>query len=418
MPQQINGPAVSRSALPFRVGTAETPRSVRLNHLRGWQPGQSLILVVDDDETVAEGIVAMLEGEGRTVVVCHDAEAAQMALKEFPFTHVISDLQLSSIPFEGVHLVDAARRAQPDSRIVVVSGYGSHIVKSTALAVGADAFLSKPFDREELEVALGESLAVATDSSDTGHLVYVRDVDALLASRSLISHFQPIVNLHTEEPQIFAFEALARAGENWPFQDMRTLFEYAAQKRKIVEINAACIEAALTHGARLSARTNLFVNIDPPALSSSGFVNHICAVAASAGVRLTQIVLELTENAITYDHSATIRSIDALRALGVRFAIDDAESAVANLQLVEQIRPAYMKISHHMGTDFHTDPKKVDAVMRIVGLAHILRAPVILEGIESPATFECARQIGIEFGQGFWLGEPVDAATAGGYLAA
>ena len=112
---------------------------------------QQTILLVEDDPLVAAGIAAMLEREGRTVVVCNDAASAEVALSKQLFTHVVTDLQLSAAPFEGVQLIEAVRRSQPESRIIAMSGYASQIVESAALAVGADAFIGKPFEIEQLE---------------------------------------------------------------------------------------------------------------------------------------------------------------------------------------------------------------------------------------------------------------------------
>lgn len=115
---------------------------------------QQTILLVEDDPIVAAGVAAMLEREGRTVVVCNDAASAEVALSKQLFTHVVTDLQLSAAPFEGVQLIGAARRSQPESRIIAMSGYASQIVESAALAVGADAFLGKPFEIEQLEAII------------------------------------------------------------------------------------------------------------------------------------------------------------------------------------------------------------------------------------------------------------------------
>ncbi len=112
------------------------------------------ILIVDDDALVCDAVLAMLEREDRRVVVCGDARSAQLALREFRFTHVVCDLQLSELPFEGVAFVDFVRQALPTARIVVMTGYPSPIVRSTALAVGADAFLPKPFGASDIAYAL------------------------------------------------------------------------------------------------------------------------------------------------------------------------------------------------------------------------------------------------------------------------
>lgn len=372
---------------------------------------ETTILVVDDDPVVADGLSSMLKRDGRTVVVCHDLQSAQLALDEFPFTHVVSDLELSSAALEGVQLVDSARRTHPDSRIVVVSGSTSTVAMSTALAVGADFFLSKPCESSEIEAALGAPVAHPIGSAfpEGGVLHHVHDLDAILASHDLTSHYQPIFDLTAGALRPVAFEALARPGYRWPFRDMSTLFEYAVQKKRAVELNTACIDTAFSNASRLPADTLLFVNLDPRVLGSRDFVSVIRRAATASGIDLSRVIFELTEHAMLFDQTLAFKAIDALRWEGARFAIDDAESAAANLRFLEQIRPEYFKLSHRLGSSFQKEPRKLNSVTRIAALARVLGARVVLEGIDSRETLDAAREAGIDYVQGFWLGPPAEA---------
>lgn len=374
----------------------------------------STVLIVDDDPLVAGAIATLIERQGRTVVVCHDSASAELALSEYPFTHVISDLQLSKdVSFEGVRFVDAARRAQPGSRIVVVSGYASQIVRSAALASGADAFLSKPFEESDICQALGDDL-VPIDESQPSRLVHVQELDALIAGRAITSQFQPIVLLDGSVA-VHGFEALARIEDGWPFADMKTLFDYAGRKRRVFELNRICIEAALREGAALTARGRLFINVDPGVVSTAGFADMLRGMASDAGVALDRLVLELTENVVSYDTVAAVAAIHELRAYGVEFAIDDAESAPANLPLIEQVQPAYLKLSSHVGASFTTDAKKGGIVRGMAQFARELGSSLVLEGIETERAAIAARDTGIPFGQGYFFSRATIASTAANF---
>jgi EAL domain-containing protein (putative c-di-GMP-specific phosphodiesterase class I) len=369
------------------------------------------VLIVDDDAMVRDAVLAMLERRDRRVVVCSDAASAEIALREFRFTHIISDLQLSQIPFEGVSFVDSARRALPDSRIVVMTGYSSPIVKSTALAVGADAFLAKPFDSMDMERALRLE-ASGGDDVPADAALRVSDIDELLSGGGIEASFQPILDFFSSSSSIYGFEALARVPAGWPFHDMSTLFEYARHKDRSAEINAACVERALRSAARRLTKGLLFVNVGPDVIGSRPFLERMRVAVAESGIAPQRIVIELTENAGAYDAARAIAGIDALRREGMRFAIDDAENAADNLRLIEQIRPAYMKIGHRVGASFQLEGSKSASVRRVVALAAAISAEVILEGIDSRETLLHARRYGIRYGQGFWLGAPMDAAAA------
>ncbi len=375
-------------------------------------PRRETLLLVEDDRMIAEGVAAMLERDGRTVVVCNDAASATVALGQLPFTHVVTDLQLSDTPFEGVQLIDAARRSQPDSRIIAMSGFGSEIVKSAALAVGADAFISKPFDLEQLEQAIGPWAGLDDGASE---LLQVSDLDTLFATSALTTHFQPIVELTKGNgTQIHGYEALIRVQSGWPFTDMRSLFDYAARKRRLVDLNRVCIDHAFFEATQLVRRSRLFVNVDPLAIGSGGFHQMIEHTAEKYSIPYDHIVVELTECALPFDHDVALRSIDKLRSRGVTIAIDDAESAAANLTMIERIGPTYVKISHHIGSSFQENKPRHQIVKKVVRLAEALGAQVVIEGIDSAATLQAARAEGIRFAQGFWLGKPEGASAMQG----
>jgi EAL domain-containing protein (putative c-di-GMP-specific phosphodiesterase class I) len=378
--------------------------------MSGTAVNRQTMLLVEDDTLVAEGIAAMLEREGRTVVVCSDAASAEVALTQFPFTHIVTDLQLSDAPFEGVQLIDAARRSHPESRIIAMSGYASEIVKSAALAVGADAFVAKPFEIEQLENAIGPWSASPDDGA--GCVILVDNLDTLFSSSVLTTHFQPIVELTADGGMpVHGYEALLRVQRGWPFSDMRSLFDYAARKRRLVDLNAVCVERALFEATQLAESARLFINVDPMALGSGGFRQMIEHAIGMYSIPYERIVLELTECALSYDQEVVLEALDSLRSRGAAIAIDDAESAAANLTLVERMHPKYVKISHHIGSSFHTDAQRAKVVRKVVRLANALAADVVLEGIDSSATLEAARAEGIRFAQGFWIGEPEHASA-------
>jgi EAL domain-containing protein (putative c-di-GMP-specific phosphodiesterase class I) len=374
----------------------------------------SSVLILDDEPLVAEALAAMLESEGRTVVVCHDTASAELALREFPFTHVISDLQLSNdVPFEGVRFVDTVRRAQPDSRIVVVSGFASYIVKSAALANGADAFLAKPFELEDIETALASGSDHRLDAAaNGGRVVRVAGLDALLSPTSLTAHFQPIVNLQKSGWPVEGFKALARVAEGWPFSDMKTLFDYAARKHRLVELNTACLTRALRESSCLTPSALLFVIFDPAVISSGGVKNAVRRAASASNISPDRIVIELTENVINYDDASAFASVDELRSDGFKFAIGQAESALADTNFFDRVRPEFLKISHHAGASFQTDAGRTEIIRNMVDLGRERGITIVLDGIDSRETAEAARDCGVELAQGFWIGAPMQAAAA------
>jgi DNA-binding NtrC family response regulator len=104
------------------------------------------ILIVDDEEIIRDFLSEVLEDYD--ISVATDGDEAIQKLKERSFNLVITDLRMPRVP--GEEVVKAARELQPDTKVIVISGYSSLYTVSQSVTHGACAFLSKPFSIKEL----------------------------------------------------------------------------------------------------------------------------------------------------------------------------------------------------------------------------------------------------------------------------
>jgi EAL domain-containing protein (putative c-di-GMP-specific phosphodiesterase class I) len=213
---------------------------------------------------------------------------------------------------------------------------------------------------------------------------------------------QPIVSLGDE--RVFAFETLTRVrgGRITTAQ----LFDRAT-RRHAAELNIEAIHCAFGAAHRLPPQALLFVNADPVVLGRGELPGLMCASSAGAGFPLSRLVVEITERSGFPNVTAAARVLDALRGRGVRFALDDFGSAHSHLTLLDVIRPSFIKIGHEFGTGFEHDPTHALVVRHVAALARDFGCATILEGIESPATARAARELGIEYAQGYHFGRPL-----------
>ncbi len=359
-----------------------------------------VILIIDDDTLVAEALVFMLEGPGRTIIVCHDGESAELSLQQFPITHVITDVQYTNaFRCEGIRMIDVVRRLRPESRVVVATGYASEIIERAAAAHHVEAFLTKPFDHAQLLAALALGDSVSTGPS---RVVRIPTIGEMVEVCSNGAAFQPIMRID-DGTAVFGFEALAQPHPHWPLGTTVSLFEYAARKNSLFDLNLACIGGAFRVGAPLARETRLFINVDPPVLSSPQFVSTLRRAALTTGLRLDHVVIELTENGACPDEEAAVRAATELKEDGVEFAFDDIGSAYSHLSLIERIRPKYLKISHTFGINFEQKSANVRIISNIMALASEFGCEVILEGVETAESLIAAREMGIKYAQGFFF---------------
>ena len=161
------------------------------------------ILLSDDDELITGALSLTLERKGRTVIVCSDLDAAEVALAQFPVTHLVTDVQFSGeFGFEGLHFLERMRALSPHTRIVLMTGNASDALRRNAIEHGASQVLAKPFATTELERALA-----ADEGGDDApyEVITIPSIEGILFGDLLTIAFQPIVQLTPDGATTFAY---------------------------------------------------------------------------------------------------------------------------------------------------------------------------------------------------------------------
>lgn len=375
---------------------------------------REVILIADDDRSVTEGLALLLERAGRTTIICSDIESAEIALARYPVTHVVTDVQFSGpFGFEGLRFLDRVHAEAPDARLVMMTGQATDALCANALSHGAHACLAKPFSIEELEEALGVS---AMGDGDPYESAYVPTLEEILRNDLLQIAFQPIVRLQDGETAVpFAFEALSRVKGAWSAGGADAVFAYAKRRGMLRELNLAALTRAIESAHELPLSAAIFINLDPSAFGPE-LVPTLTRAAERAGISLSRIVLELTERS-AFAHPEEVAPVFVeLRALGVRFALDDHGSAYSHLSLIAHLQPSFVKISNAFGTAIEEDATKQRIVTHVAAMARDFGCLTVLEGIEGAATAREAERLGLDFAQGYHFGRPQFAPHWSGML--
>ncbi len=111
------------------------------------QQEKKSILIVDDEEIIREFLYEVLNEDFEISIACDGQEAIEK-LKKRKFDLIITDLKMPRV--SGEEVVKYARQSDPDSKVIVISGYSSLYTVSQSVNSGACAFLSKPFSIKEL----------------------------------------------------------------------------------------------------------------------------------------------------------------------------------------------------------------------------------------------------------------------------
>lgn len=222
---------------------------------------------------------------------------------------------------------------------------------------------------------------------------------------------QPLLSLATSE--IAGYEALARSpgAQAAP----ATLFESALAGGWMTELELTLAGRACDAAVGLlGSDQRLFLNVHPTALESRGFARRLRRVASKQGLRLGRVVVEITEQGPITAPKIALANIEELRDAGALFALDDFGSGYAHMRWLAEIRPRYIKIAQSLGTDFERVPWRRSAVRSVYSFAKEAGCAAIVEGIETAATADAARELGIEYGQGYYFGRPAIMAYSSG----
>ena len=112
---------------------------------------QYRILIVDDEELIVLAMRRYFEGLGYAVDSAHELEEAQALLATRRYDLVIADLRLTGIGgVEGLQIVSDIHRRAADTRVILLSAYGTPEIERESYKRGADAFLHKPKSMMEI----------------------------------------------------------------------------------------------------------------------------------------------------------------------------------------------------------------------------------------------------------------------------
>jgi EAL domain-containing protein (putative c-di-GMP-specific phosphodiesterase class I) len=233
----------------------------------------------------------------------------------------------------------------------------------------------------------------------------------LLAPGGLTILFQPIFEIVDGQSMLFALEALSRGCKGSNIERADVLFEYVRRKGKEVEVDRACVAAALTAASNVPGSPAISINVHASTLERD---DHFAAFLAencyTHRIEISRIVLEIVEHQRFRDAEAFFSALDRLRALGVRIALDDIGLGYSNHRMLIEVCPDLFKIDRYFVDGCSNNPHLRAAIESIVILASRLGGRVIAEGIETAEDFATVRSLGIDLVQGYYFGRPAAPA--------
>lgn len=116
------------------------------------------ILIVDDERDIRELVSDILEDEGFSTRLAGNSDDCMAAINTEPPGLLILDIWLKDSRMDGIDILKAVKRDNPDVPVVIISGHGNIEIAVAAIKQGAYDFIEKPFNIDQLMVVIRRAM--------------------------------------------------------------------------------------------------------------------------------------------------------------------------------------------------------------------------------------------------------------------
>lgn len=239
-------------------------------------------------------------------------------------------------------------------------------------------------------------------------LTWERRIREALESDQFVPYLQPIMDLSTG--QIVHYEMLLRLVDPQGQVVAPGAFLNVAERFGMIH---AVDRWVVRRAIRLVAQREqaglpicLEVNLSGKAFSDPELLPLIRREIAEQRINPASLILEITETAAIADTNLARLFIEDLEGLGCRFAIDDFGAGFSSFSYLKHLPVDYLKIDGSFIQNLTRDPVDQHLVKTMVDLARGLGKRTIAEFVGDEPTLRLLREYGVDYAQGFYVGEP------------
>jgi EAL domain-containing protein (putative c-di-GMP-specific phosphodiesterase class I)/FixJ family two-component response regulator len=387
------------------------------------------VLVVDDNAPNVALLIRILRAAGieNVVGICDPREV----LEKFGEVHpdlILLDLHMPHM--DGFEVMASLARHIPEDDflpIVVLTADATREASQQALSAGAKDFLNKPFNSVEVIQRVVNLLETRTlyrtvraHNQQLADQLAARDVlERRLADQKRELHaqiktalvpgaisivVQPIVDLRNSE--IVGVEALSRF-QIEPARPPNAWFEAAAAVGLGNDLELQALGVAAKAFAELPRTVFVSLNMSAEVVLDARLARLLDDLPGD------RVVVEITEHSRVGDYAQLNEALDRLRQRGVRVAVDDAGAGFSGLQQILNLRPEIIKLDIELTHGIDHDPVRRALATCLLTFANEIGATIVAEGVETSDERSVLGELGVAFGQGYFLGRPRPLVVGG-----
>ncbi len=298
-----------------------------------------------------------------------------------------------------------------------ISIYPDHAGNAEDLLRQADSAMYNAKRRKDLDICF-YSEDIASPAAD--HLRLETGLRHALERQEFVLYYQIQMDLQSQQP--VGMEALVRwrhpeRGLIFP-SDFVPLLEETGLILPVGDwiLAEACRQASEWRQAGMKL-VPIAVNVSPrQLLMHDQFVATVQSILADSGIKPSLLKLELTETAVIQEQARTVRTLRALREMGIDLHMDDFGTGYSSLVYLKHLPFDIVKVDRGFIADLLADPDDALLTQAIVAMAHSLKKRVIAEGVETQEQAAFLRTIGCDYAQGWLYGRAMTAQDMADYL--
>jgi len=219
--------------------------------------------------------------------------------------------------------------------------------------------------------------------------------------------YQPIVNLLTGE--IMGYEALSRGPEWSTLFSPMVLIHEAEIHGLAYELEFLMRKKAFQNLGNMEQNQKLFVNINPSFMKKENMeLGRTQELLKEHNLSPRNIVFELTERTMINDYEVFNDVLNHYRKQHYKIAIDDVGAGYSGLRTIREVEPNYIKIDMELIRNIDQDSFKEALISAFLDFSLITNIQLIAEGIETEGELKKLIEMGVHYGQGYFLQRPTN----------
>ncbi len=234
------------------------------------------------------------------------------------------------------------------------------------------------------------------------NLNWEKKIKSAIEEKRIIPFFQPIINNKTGE--IEKYETLIRMIDEDKKIISPYLFLQPSKKYKLYNyLTKIMIEKAFEVFKDINKEFSINISVDDILDEST---NNFIIKKLKYYKNPERVVFEILESEGIENYSKVMDFIMDIKACGGKIAIDDFGSGYSSFEHILKLNPDYLKIDASMIKNITRDKNSEIITTTIVEFARKIGLKTIAEFVHSEEVYEKVKNIGVDYSQGYYLGEP------------